>query len=144
MTLSATLLPFALLASTVAAHEITILAGVRWACTGYQVDEGHRYRIAVKDMSTVWDARMPVRDLNGWPSRFWTAVYAPVFWTRRRPFDPWFSLIATVDGSHPRRLRADAAYTAPATGHLLCYFNDFYFAYGNNQGAAVLTISPLP
>jgi hypothetical protein len=98
-------------------------------------------------MKTVKDSVIPVTDLGGWP---WTwpwllcnLALAPFFWTRRAPLEPWFSIIATVDRHHARRLRADLDYVAPATGELVCYFNDFFLAYRNNIGTAVLAITPL-
>lgn len=126
------------------AVEISVPSTDLWANTGFHVEKGRHYRIAVKNMEDVRDSAIPVRDLNGWPSPLAKILYAPVFWTRRRPLEPWFSVIATVDHRHPRRLRADRDYVAPASGLLVCYFNDAPFAYANNKGTAILTIAPTP
>lgn len=129
---------------SVQAGDISVSSADFWANTGFHVEKGRHYRIAVKNMADVWVSKIPVRDLGGWPSPLAKILYAPLFWMRRRPFDNWFSIIATVDRRHPRRLRADRDYVAPASGELVCYFNDAPFAYANNKGTAVLSIVQSP
>lgn len=91
-------------------------------------------------MSSVSDAFLPVRDLEGWPWLWARVAAAPFFWTRRQPFQPWFALIATVDCRAPRRLREGRPYVAPRSGQLVCYFNDAFYAYANNHGTAKLRL----
>jgi WD40 repeat protein len=117
--------------------------------TGILVQKNRRSRIKVVDMSAVRDGDIAVRDLEGWPHCLRRTLFTPLFfWARRRPLDPWFSVIATVDRKHAQRLREDSEYVAPASGELVCYFNDLPIAYGNNQGIArlqlILTIEVHP
>jgi hypothetical protein len=128
-----------------AGHDVpfSVPAACYWADTGIRVEKGKSYAVNVVDFTSVWDAYLPVRDFEGWPPSFSRIVAAPLFWMRRRPFDPWFSVIATVERRHPVRLRADRPYLAPTTGELVCYFNDSPWAYGNNRGVARLRIVKL-
>jgi hypothetical protein len=120
---------------------ITIDAADYWAETGVQVQENRAYRVKVLDMSSVRDWNIRVQNLDGWPRSFRRTVFTGLlFWARRRPLDPWFAVIATVDRKHPRRLREDREYIAPASGELVCYFNDLPVAYGNNHGVAKLQL----
>ena len=132
------------LAETNEAVQFKVATACYWAETGVCVEKGRRYRIEVVDMSSVKDAIIPVNDLEGWPWLWARVLYSPLFWTRRRAFDPWFALIATVDRRQPRRLRERQVYDAPASGRLVCYFNDAPFAYCNDyHGVAKLRIVPL-
>jgi hypothetical protein len=118
---------------------ITVDAACYWTETGVQVQENRAYRVRVLDMSSVWDWNIRVPNLDGWPRSFRRTLFtALLFWARRRPVDPWFALIATVDRKHPRWLREDREYIAPASGELVCYFNGLPVAYGNNHGIAKL------
>jgi hypothetical protein len=111
--------------------------------TGILVQKNRRSRIKVVDMAAVRDGDIAVQDLEGWPHCLRRTLFTPLFfWARRRPLDPWFSVIATVDRKHAQRLREDSEYVAPASGELVCYFNDLPIAYGNNQGIARLQLIP--
>lgn len=126
------------------ARDFEVHTPCYWAETGVRVEKGRQYRVQIVDMSTVQDASIVVKDLNGWPPCWQRVAFAPVFWLRRQAFDPWFSLIATVDKKHPRRLQEGAVYEAPATGQLVCFFNDAPWAYGNNQGCGKFRLVPVP
>ena len=125
------------------ALDFEVHAPCYWAETGVQVEKGRRYRVQIVDMSTVKDASIEVKDLEGWPPGWQRIVFSPVAWLRRRPLEPWFSLIATVDRKQPRRLQEGAIYEAPATGQLVCFFNDAFWAYGNNQGCGKFRLVPV-
>lgn len=127
-----------------------------WAHTGLRVEKGRRYRVEVdfpKDAchpQFVKDWTIPVRDLTGWPEPAASSVTAkalsPLLRLRSAP---WFALVATVDRRYPQRLAPDlgpaaASYRPPATGELVCYFNDVCFAYWNNHGVVRLHLTPLP
>ena len=121
--------------------EVSVPACCYWVETGLRVEKGRAYRVEPVDFSTVNDWGLEVRDLEGWPPGVLRVLATPIFWTRRRACEPWFAVIATVDRRHPVRLRADRAYVAPATGKLVCYFNDAPFAYWNNHGTARLRLT---
>jgi hypothetical protein len=94
-------------------------------------------------MEGVRDWFVPVRNLNGWPW-LWTRIIAtPFVPMRRERTHPWFALIATVDGKYPTRMQESSIYVAPATGNLICYFNDTPLAYWNNRGVAHLRLTKL-
>lgn len=129
-----------------------------WAQTHIQVEAGRTYQMEVLYQDVAdgdgW-MRIPVKDLCGWPNDWHRIAAAPLFWFRRRPFSPWFALIATVDQRKPFRLEPGQSplgvahdekvswsrpFVAPATGELICYFNDVPWAYGNNHGSIVLRL----
>jgi len=114
----------------------------KWAKTGVKVIGGKHYHVKVEDMSGVVDWFIPVHDLNGWPWAWARVLASPIGWLRRRPSEPWFALIATVDGANPVRVQEGEVYTAPASGELIFYFNDTKFSYWNNYGTARLRILP--
>lgn len=125
------------------ATQLKVPSECYWVETGIKVEKGRRYRVEVVDMSEVKDWFLPVRNLRGWP--LWAELlYSPLFWTRRQPFEPWFAVIATVNRRCSQRLREGELYIAPTDGQLVCYFNDAFFAYGNNYGTAELRFVPLP
>lgn len=132
----------------------------RWAFTQLHVEARKTYRAEVEFHDVVDGIRFPIKvdDLHGWPDLFPRILAAPLFWSRRRWFQPWFSLIGTVDKQHPFRLRPgqlpagaqprehvhwSEEFVAPASGELVCYFNDAFWAYGNNQGSVVLRLHPV-
>jgi hypothetical protein len=151
-----------LTAFSVGAHESSrIETRSYWGNTGLRVERYRIYRVQVK-----WDhvvdgdgwLGVPVNTLNGWPDDWHRLAAAPLFWLRRRPFDPWFAMIATVDRQKPFRLLPDESsppeqsptatswsrpFVAPATGELVCYFNDAPWAYWNNHGSVTLTLEQL-
>lgn len=115
----------------------------RWAHTGVHVLRGHQYKVEVVDMSKVFDWFVPVHNLEGWPWLWARVTASPIAWLRRAPSEPWFALIATVDGTCPERLLQDGIYLAPKSGELVCYFNDTWFSYWNNRGVASLRLVPI-
>jgi len=123
--------------------QFQIITNQKWADTGVEVIGGHRCRFRVVDMSTVYDWFIPVRDLDGWPWAWARIAASPVSVFRRRPFDPWFALIATVDRASPSCVRRGVDWCAPASGKLVCYFNDAPWSYGNNYGVARLQITEI-
>jgi hypothetical protein len=123
--------------------RITIPARCPAHKTGFKVRKGARYKVSVVDMRGVYDLFVPVRDLQGWPWAWVKALAKPLEKRRRQPRENWFAVIATVDGAHPRVLSATIPYVAPATGEMVCYFNDDPRAYWNNFGTAHLCLSRL-
>lgn len=133
-----------------------------WGHTGQHVEKGRSYRVKIEWYGVAdgdgW-MRIPVRDLNGWPDGWQRVAAAPLFWLRRRPFDPWFALIGTVNCANPFRIQPgkhlqevkseknvswSEPFAAPASGEFVCYFNDAPWAYGNNHGSIVIRLVPCP
>lgn len=118
-----------------------------WFDTKIDVSRGHAYEIAVVfpaqgTRDAVRDWFLSINDLSGWPA--WTKIIGAVFFfLRRNPFQPWFSLMATVDRKHPQRLCSGSPYHPRASGRLICYFNDSPCAYGNNYGSVLLKVKDL-
>lgn len=118
-----------------------------WFDTKIDVSRGHAYEMIVifppqGARNAVRDSILSIHDLGGWPA--WANIIGSVFFfLRRNPFQPWFSLMATVDRKHPQRLRGGLHYCPRASGRLICYFNDSPWAYGNNYGSVLLKVKDL-
>lgn len=122
----------------------------KWNDTRIVVQKGHVYRFHV---SGVWyDAYAkctpegPVSPLiraYGWPIR-----WALRFTTVRDPAAVYFIPIGTIgrgagDGlpEHAFIIRNHGLWTAPATGVLHVFANDWRHAYGNNCGSIQMTVT---
>ncbi len=125
-------------------------AASRWSATGLRVEAGKDYLFRFEPSEDLADASIRVRDLRGWPGVVLPMIFSPCAPFRRRPAEPWFALIATVEGREPRRLRPVsrsepclARYHARASGELVCYFNDLpgRFFLDNNHGSARLRLA---
>ena len=118
-----------------------------WFDTKIEVSQGHAYEMIVifppqGSRDAVRDSILSINDLGGWPA--WAKMIGSVFFfLRRNPLQPWFSLMATVDRKHPKRLRSGLHYYPTASGRLICYFNDSPWAYGNNYGSVLLKVKDL-
>jgi len=121
-----------------------VLAAEKWNATGIQLQQGKCYSIRLVDTLDVSDDTIPVTTLDGWPGRWRRRLFLPVAIFRRRPFDPWFALIGSVNKKHCFRIAYDGfEFTAPATGELFCYFNDVPFRYNNNHGSVRLSVDTI-
>lgn len=121
-----------------------ILACTRWNATGIHVQAGVTYRFEFYPSPDLADAVIRVQTLDGWPPSPQRAVLTPLLGLfRRRPFDPWFSLIGTVEHGEPFRVTS-AQWTPRRSGALFCYFNDLPIMYWNNHGSARLAAIALP
>lgn len=131
--------------NTFAAVSPWLCAKEKWMDSKLQVQRDHTYQIIVK-FDGVIDGNapfsVPVADLNGWPCSWRQIAVLPIALARRRPLEPWFSLIATIDRKKPQRLREGEPFHAQATGRVYCYFNDVPFLYGNNHGRIQLELIP--
>lgn len=118
-----------------------------WFDTKINVSREHAYEMTVifpapGTPDAVSDWFLSINDLSGWPA--WAKIIGSVFFfLRRDPFEPWFSLMATVDRKYPQRLCSGLPYRPPASGRLICYFNDSPWAYGNNHGSVLLKMKDL-
>jgi hypothetical protein len=129
---------------TTAIDSKPIIADQKWNPTGIHFNKGTRYRITLLDPLDVRDGSIQATSLDGWPFCWQRLVFFPVGLLRRRPFDPWFALIGSVDKKYPFRIAYDGyEIEAPATGELYCYFNDLPWSYPNNEGTARLSVDTI-
>ena len=121
-----------------------IQANVYWNDTGVQLTEKAQYRMAV-----VPDAGAPLHDASFEASSIagedWDSLphkTAELFHGKRVDDARWFALIGTVDKKHPWVIKDGGVVTAPASGRLICFFNDVQHEifYRNNDGWVVLEI----
>jgi hypothetical protein len=126
----------------------SIEAKEKWNCAGVRLQQGARYRFEIEKLVGLVDGDGPdaqhLDDLDGWEK--WYTL--PLFFLKRRPFERYFTLIGTIGRKHPFRMRAfdpehpeRITLTAPSTGKLICYFNDWPWLYGNNHGSVILRVS---
>src|SRR5437870_4449926 len=121
-----------------------IIADQKWNATGIDLNEGTRYRLTLAEPLNVRDSSIHVTTLDGWPPCWQRIVFAPMGLLRRRPFDPWFALIGSIDKKCTFRISDDGQEIAPpATGELFCYFNDVPWGYRNNEGTARLSVDTI-
>jgi hypothetical protein len=110
--------------------------------TGLDLIKGCRYQIKIvsKEEAIVdGNGRFAVKlcGLEGWDKPFlW-----PVAFCKRSPCQPYFALIAVIDGRHAGRIVEynpaqpyDSVYVPPRSGRLFCYLNDWPSRYDNNHG----------
>lgn len=129
------------------APPIDIPARTKWVTTGVLVAPGERY--AFRAAGSWLDGGIST-DPDGFPSdrapgvsRWLLRVCEPV---RRAPEEPWCCLIGCVGRDERRAFRIGTTrreWVAPTVGELVCFANDVWFAYGNNDGAVRLTIERL-
>jgi hypothetical protein len=115
--------------------------------TGVHLVAGHRYEFVG---SGTW------KDLNkscgpdGYRSLDYPNWLAGCFlllcaWSRRLPRARWFALVGAVDSARRKKflIGSHRVLTADRDGELLCFANDSFFAYGNNEGSVNLTVTDL-
>lgn len=121
-----------------------ILANQYWNDTGILLQKDMSYR-----MSVVRDAGTPLHDASYQAGSIagedWNSLphkVAELVHGKRIDDARWFALIGTVDKAHPWVISDGGVVTAPATGRLLCFFNDVQLElfYRNNGGSVVLEI----
>ena len=125
-------------------RTLPILADRYWNDTGIRLEENAQYR-----MSVVPDAGTPLHDASfkakSIAGEDWTsAPHEAAELVRGKRVDDarWFALIGTVDKKHPWVITDGGVVTAPASGRLVCFFNDVQLEvfYKNNGGSVVLEI----
>ena len=109
-------------------------------CTGILLKQGECYEFQAKPSEDFADSKIKLNNLDGWDC----LLLQPVCFLKRRPSEAFFTLIGTIDGKHPFRIREGMRWKAPASGELVCYVNDWFFKYGNNKGSILLQVTPCP
>jgi hypothetical protein len=124
-----------------------IQANQYWNDTGVQVTRGAQYRmtVVVGAGAPLRDASFEARSIAGedWDSL--AHKTAELGHGKRVDDAKWFALIGTVDKEHPWVITDGGIVTAPASGALLCFFNDVQFElfYKNNSGWVQLDVEKL-
>ena len=110
--------------------------------TGIKVSAGNRYAIQIRDVIEPivdGDGRLAVKcaGLEGWDC----VLLWPLFYMKRDPLEPYFALMATVEGEPVGRilefdplLPSKTLFSPSRSGLLECYFNDWSCRYSNNHG----------
>ncbi|OYW72049.1 MAG: hypothetical protein B7Z37_25990 [Verrucomicrobia bacterium 12-59-8] len=106
--------------------------------TGILLVQGSWYLFQAQPSLCFADSILPLQNLDGWDF----PLLQPFCLLKRRPGEPFFTLIGTINGKAPFRIHEGMCFQAPASGELVCYVNDWSFMYGNNQGAVKLQVTP--
>jgi hypothetical protein len=123
---------------------LPILANQYWNDTGVQLTKGARYRMTVVPGagSPLRDAKFAARSIAGEDWKSLAHKSAELVHGKRVDDAKWFALIGTVEREHPWVVTDGGVVTAPASGALVCFFNDVQFElfYRNNDGSVVLDV----
>jgi len=118
-----------------------------WNDTGVDLVEGAAYRFSVAPGvgEPLMDASYPARSIEGEDWESLPHRTAALLHGKRMNDAKWFALIGTVDRKHPWVIQDGGLVTAPASGRLVCYFNDVQMDvfYKNNKGWVALEIELL-
>lgn len=124
-----------------------IHANQYWNDTGVDLTGGTRYRLTVVPNmgEPLRDASFVARSIAG---EDWDSLphkTAELFRGKRVDDARWFALIGTIDRQHPWIVTDGGTVVAPASGRLICFFNDVQLEtfYRNNQGWVVLDVEAL-
>lgn len=117
----------------------------RWFHTGFHLEKDARYRITVPP-GQVWTDWFVKNGPEG------STTFLQKFFRHRLRFPPardpraeFFTLIGTIGESLEHAFLIGAGpceLTAPISGELVCFPNDLWSAYWNNEGSMRLTIVP--
>ena len=118
-----------------------------WNDTGVQLVEGKRYRMSVVPEvgDALRDASFVARSIAGEDWKSLAHKSAELLHGKRIDDAKWFALIGTVNRQHPWVISDGGIVTAPATGTLVCFFNDVQLEifYRNNRGWIILNVEPM-
>lgn len=115
-----------------------------WNDTGVHVTKDAQYRmtVVVGGGAPLRDASFEARSIEGedWDSL--AHKTAELVHGKRVDNAKWFALIGTIDKEHPWVITDGGIVTAPASGTLVCFFNDVQLElfYRNNKGWVTLDV----
>jgi hypothetical protein len=125
-------------------RTLPILANRYWNDTGVQLTEGARYRMTVVAGagSPLRDAKFTARSIAGEDWKSLAHKSAELVHGKRIDDARWFALIGTVEREHPWVVTDGGVVTAPASGALICFFNDVQLElfYRNNDWSVVFDV----
>jgi len=115
-----------------------------WNDTGVNLRQGTRYRFTVVPGigAPLRDASYEAPSIDGVDWQSVAHKTADLFHGKRVDDARWFALIGTVDKQHPWVMSDGGIITAPASGRLICFFNDVQLElfYRNNRGWVMLDV----
>ena len=114
-------------------RTVTIYARPRNNATGVLLEPGVTYQFRA-------EGKWRDASIECGPDGHDAAKLRAFRWMRRsRPHD-WFALMGRA-GGETFLIGSAASFTPSEGGELVCYANDVWFTYGNNDGSVTLTIS---
>ena len=118
-----------------------------WNDTGIDLVANRRYRATVVPGTgePLKDASFLATSINGEDWKSVPHATAEFLHLKRKDDALWFALIGTIAQGEGWILRDGEPFVAPATGRLVCYFNDVALErfYRDNAGWVVLDVEPL-
>ena len=121
-----------------------IHANKYWNDTGVRLEKNARYRTSVVPGvgAPLRDASFEARSIAGEDWKSLPHKLGELVHGKRVDDARWFALIGTIDKEHLWVIEDGAVMTAPASGTLVCFFNDVQLElfYGNNSGWVELEI----
>lgn len=116
-------------------HPIDIPSGEHWVDTGITLEKGGTYDFEAVGYWTDWTITCDANGFSRW-------YLKPVGWTKRNLAEDWFVLMGSLDKGKSFRIgKENKGLVAESTGRLFCFANDFWLAYGNNEGSVKLTVT---
>ena len=115
-----------------------------WNDTGVDLTQGALYRFSVVPGmgAPLRDASFAAGSIEGEDWQSLPHKTADLFHGKRVDDAKWFALIGTIEKKHPWVMTDGGIVTAPASGRLMCFFNDVQLElfYRNNSGWVVLDV----
>lgn len=126
-------------------RRIEIQSTEKWCHTGLQLEAGRSYTITVPPAQTWHDASLEYNAAGGTSSlQWWFRPCLRVKKDAQGHRAEFFTLIGTVGESLKHAFvigLGPREFTAPVSGELVCFANDCPFAYGNNSGSLLITMT---
>jgi hypothetical protein len=124
-----------------------IHANQYWNDTGVDLIAHTRYRLTVMPHvgEALKDAKYEAKSIAGEDWNSLPYKIGEILHLKRMDEARWFALIGTIDRSHAWIVTDGEIVTAPASGRLICYFNDVEYEgrYKNNSGWVVLDVDAI-
>jgi hypothetical protein len=121
-----------------------IRADQYWNDTGVRLEKETQYRMTVVAGTgePLRDASFEARSIEGEDWHSLAHKTGQLVHGKRVDDAKWFALIGTIDKEHPWVITDGGIVTAPASGSLVCFFNDVQLAvfYKNNSGWVALDV----
>jgi hypothetical protein len=121
-----------------------IQANQYWNDTGVHLAKDAHYRmsVVVGTGAPLRDASFEARSIEGEDWQSLAHKTAELVHGKRVDEAKWFALIGTIDKKYPWVITDGGIVTAPASGALVCFFNDVQFEvfYKNNSGWVTLDV----
>ena len=120
-----------------------------WNNTGIWLEAGKTYRVDAPGTWTDWYVNTTADGYTSFDSQ--VPWYSRPFLymaesSRRQPTQNWFKLIGCVNQTSCMPFGSRYTFTAPSSGYLTCYANDYVSIFGtngysNNTGTITITVT---